>query len=220
MVRYQFARDLEGQIIHIQNLERGSVKKSTYKCLSCGNELIAKIGHIKERHFAHKAQHACSGETYLHQLGKKLFETEYLHCLSAGLPFSIEYVEEKLCNYKESKFKVCCDLGNEKKQFDLTKYFNQILVEHNFDEFRPDIMLLSSKTQEKIFIEIAVTHLSTAKKLESNIRLIEIKVEDEKDLGSISTHHIKPSWNVTFNNFKSHIIKQQHCQGKGSNLKS
>jgi CRISPR/Cas system endoribonuclease Cas6 (RAMP superfamily) len=62
------------KIISISEVKKGNDSK--YFCISCGNELIPKMGVIREHHFAHKNKQEnkilCSEETYLHRLGKNI----------------------------------------------------------------------------------------------------------------------------------------------------
>jgi len=75
MVKYQYAFDQKGQVIFIYDLTKDSLIVNKFKCISCGNEIIARLGRLKKKHFAHKEIVTCSGETYIHQLGKQLFMT-------------------------------------------------------------------------------------------------------------------------------------------------
>lgn len=215
MVKYQHAYDHSGQIVHIENLEKDSLGLNKFKCISCGHELIARLGKLKQKHFAHKEIVTCSGEAYLHQLGKQLFYNEYKTCLTNNTPFTIEYQERQICNAIEQKFKVSCEIGEVTKRFDLTTYFKDIELEKSYDVFRPDITLINREKGEKIFIEIAVTHLSTEKKLESGNRIIEIKVKEESDLTPIKIHHLrKDGERIKFKGFKKNTDKKNHCKGK------
>ncbi|MCU0357698.1 MAG: competence protein CoiA [Cyclobacteriaceae bacterium] len=215
MVKYQYAYDQKGQVIFIDDLTKDSLIVNKFKCISCGNEIIARLGRLKTKHFAHKEIVTCSGETYLHQLGKQLFYDEYKKCLTTKTPFTIEYQERQICNARETKFKVSCEFGETTKRFDLTTYFKDIEIEKNYDEFRPDLTLINKDTKEKIFIEIAVTHLSTEKKLESGNRIIELKIKEEPDLIPIKLHHLKKDGErIKFKGFKKSTDKKNHCKGK------
>lgn len=78
MARYQYAKNENGEIVNALNLV-GQELKTEYICLGCDNLLIAKVkGKIKKPHFAHKVIQECNDETYLHRLGKEMFNRRYL----------------------------------------------------------------------------------------------------------------------------------------------
>jgi competence CoiA-like predicted nuclease len=89
MIKYQWSKDENDNLVDINHLDESSRKRNKYFCISCGNELIAKLGKIKKHHFAHKNEVNCSKETYLHLLGKKLFYDSYTECLTTKKPFYI-----------------------------------------------------------------------------------------------------------------------------------
>ena len=73
MIKYRYAHNSDGQIVNIDEIKRNeSEENELYTCLACGNELITRLGNVKINHFAHKQTINCSGETYLHNLGKKV----------------------------------------------------------------------------------------------------------------------------------------------------
>lgn len=182
MIKFKYAKDENGELIHINEVDQQNRKTAKFYCFGCGHELIAKIGKIKTHHFAHKSIVSCSNETYLHITSKNLFYKYYKDSLLNNIPFLIEINEEKVCNYYENKFNICCSLPKSASKYNLAKYFDAIEIEKRENDFIPDLMLSNVNKQEKIFVEIAVTHKSTDKKLNSNYRIIEIYIENESDL--------------------------------------
>ena len=87
MIKYQYAKDEKGKLIDINSLDRKERENIKFFCVGCDNELIPKLGQIKKHHFAHKKVVACSAQTYLHLLGKKLFFDNYTECLKTKKPF-------------------------------------------------------------------------------------------------------------------------------------
>lgn len=214
MIKYQYAYNLNGQMVHIDSLvrETGNLKDKKYTCISCDNELIPRLGKIKKHHFAHKVIVTCSGETYLHNLGKKMFYQEYKQCIEDKIPFYIELFQKKICNRFEKELNTVCFLEKMAVKHDLTQIFNEISLEKREGTFIPDVMLFSKTTKTKLFIEIAVTHLSTELKLSSNFRIIELKVENEQDLEVIKEHFLSVrNTKLKFKNFKTIEIKDLHC---------
>ena len=97
MIKYKYARDKVGEIVDIDNIDKGG--KLSYFCISCGNELIPKIGTMRQRHFAHKSITVnCSKETYLHKLSKETLYHYLCSCIENKIPFFIKYNREN-CLY-------------------------------------------------------------------------------------------------------------------------
>ncbi|AOW09937.1 competence protein CoiA family protein [Flavobacterium gilvum] len=218
MIKYQYAKDENEKLINIDSLNGLNRNKFKFFCISCGNELIARLGKIKIHHFAHKKVVTCSGETYLHLLGKQLFFDNYTDCLQNRKPFIIELNQKRTCNHYEKELGLKCKLSKITTQFDLTKYFDKISVETREDSFIADILLTSKNGKDKVFIEIAVTHLSTEQKLKSNYRIIEIEIESEEDFMPIKRKYlsIKDS-KIKFENFKTGQVITSLCNGNCQN---
>lgn len=83
----------EGQIVHISEItERG--EKCNCKCPHCGGILLAKLGNIKQHHFAHKGNPCdpvIAQETGLHLLAKRIIRENH----SILVP-GIEIVKEEI----------------------------------------------------------------------------------------------------------------------------
>lgn len=97
-------------------------------------------------------------------------------------------------------------------KYDLTKYFNEILLEKNDDNFIPDLLLLNLKTHEKIYIEIAVTHFSSESKKNSGHRIMEFTLTSDKDVQKIiDFKNIGSSNIVNYYNFKKKQNTSEFC---------
>jgi len=80
--------------------------------------------------------------------------------------------------------------GNEIENFDLTKHFNVLEMEKNEGGFRPDILLSSSKTNRKIYVEIAVTHSVEQEKIDLGEVIVEYSLSTEEDIQLIKSRKI------------------------------
>jgi hypothetical protein len=191
-IKYKYARNSENRIVYIEDLERtDDIKQEVFTCISCGNLLIPKLGKIRQKHFAHKYVQNCSEETYLHRLAKLVFAQEYQSCLDRKEPFYIELEIGRRCNAYEKYFgKVCC-LESIYKTFDLTKRYVKLDVEKKDGDFVPDILISNKLGTKKIFIEIAVTHQITQKKVQSKLEIIEIRIKNEEDILSLRQRIIR-----------------------------
>ncbi len=180
MVLYRFAIDSGDKIIDAKELRGHSIPNPLW-CISCGQQLVAKVdGKIKQPHFAHKVQVECNGETYLHRLAKLAFLETYQQCIREGAPFTVVISGPKRCERFNGSISCFCKLPNSIHEFDLTAYYSEVAIETKDGEFKPDILLRSrSNSQEKVFVEIAVTHFLSKRKKSSGRRIIEIPVKDE-----------------------------------------
>ena len=78
--KYHYAYNENKVVIDIRNVSAEYRIKHSFYCISCGTEMVAKLGHKNIYHFAHKSgDEFCSSETYLHKLGKfRLFQIQIL----------------------------------------------------------------------------------------------------------------------------------------------
>lgn len=175
-IRYKYALSENGELVYIDSLTEKN--RIDYECLGCGNILRPVLGKIRQKHFRHKIQPVCSPETYLHRMGKKLFIKKYNECLTFNNPYIIEFETPIFCNSCQYG---PCPKGGQKITYDLTTAFKSIKEEQRDQNLTPDI-LLETKSGEKIYIEIAVTHFSSNNKISSGKRIIEFIIKEEKDL--------------------------------------
>ncbi len=182
-IRYNFAYDDKGERINIASVSDENRHSSRFHCVSCGEELIPKLGKVRIPHFAHKVLNpSCNKETYLHKIGKWLLKSKF----NDSETFIIEYQRKVKCKNCDScpfyKDERCFEDGYEK--FDLKKYYDTCTEEQKIGDFIADILLTNSKkkTVPPVAIEICVTHKSTEEKLKSGLRIIELRVKSEDDL--------------------------------------
>jgi hypothetical protein len=213
MIKYKFAYNYQNQIIDVQTLSKEN-KTEKFRCLGCGQELVAVLGEKRVKHFRHKVitEINCSPETYLHKLVKTKFYEVYQNCLTNNEPFKIKFLTFPVCNFYQNDFLISCHLDSERKEFDLSKYFKKISMECKEGTFVPDI-LLEAENQEKIFFEVVVTHSSSQEKIKSAYRVIEFIVKSEEDIKVIESCFLEQSETIKFINFKQEQ-RRNYCQGK------
>ena len=216
MAKYLYALEKATDLVVSAESLAGSEVLKKYQCIGCEGELIAKVnGAVMQPHFAHKAAQECSGETYLHKLGKKIFFETYQRCLLENKPFLMKLQFQKTCHKFPELVIKTCNLGkyNKIKSFDLTQYYSEIEMEKRDDSFIPDLLLKSTKyPEEKIYIEIAVTHFLSIEKKQSGKRIIEIPIETENDVHTISDAELSAK-NALFLGFNlvSEAITDEEC---------
>ena len=156
----------------MDDVSRDTAKSHRYHCISCGAEMIPKLGNLREHHFAHKAACSCNSETYLHKLGKILLKKKW----DESPEFYIRYMQRVKCGkYKDCVFykdNVCEDSMLSEK-YDLEEFYDTCDVERSVGEFKPDLYLYHSgfSNRRGVFIEIKVTHESTDKKKNSENKI-------------------------------------------------
>jgi len=85
---------LSGAILHIDKVPNGD--KCNCVCISCGNNLQARQGDIRQHHFKHISGNECSPETILHQLSKQiLLEHRIFNLPSNEGYFNYDNVQEE-----------------------------------------------------------------------------------------------------------------------------
>lgn len=176
-ILYSYAYDAEKKIVNVAKAEKGK----NYFCIGCGCEMVLKAGAQKQRHFAHVADSVCSGETYLHEIAKLLIAKYIRENKDLSARYAMMYECSADCPMHTAKKCQWKALNT----FEIAKYYrtDEIKIETYYQGFKPDILLRDNKDgKNPIFIEIAVTHECEEEKIQSGIRIIEIKIKDEKDL--------------------------------------
>ena len=191
-ITYQYAQSDDGFVKHIREVSVEYRKDHQFACLGCGSKLEAVVNVTKRLpHFRH-SESKCSLETYLHQLGKRLFKELFEKNKMMGVPLTIDYEVEHQCGTDKCKY--CksekCYGRFENRKLDLIEKFTSIEVE-KYDTatgLTPDI-LLSNANGDKLYVEIAVTHISTEDKIASGVPIVEIYLETEEDLNGFRTEN-------------------------------
>ena len=171
-----------------------------YKCISCGEPMGAYKGVKQVHHFRHRKECInCLHETYLHKLAKYFFQQTYNNCLTNNIPYFIEYRVPANCHACK-EHGPCCFENFSSKKVDLTQYFKYIDLEVRDSGFVPDIRLSNGK--DSLFIEIAVTHFAEENKTGSEMRMVEIHIDnDQSDIDLIKSCRLSENDNriIIFN---------------------
>ena len=177
-----FAKDSDGNIININDVTEKDRAKHFF-CIGCDNEMRPVIKGKKQHHFRHKAIVICNHETYLHRLGKGFIKWMFNNHDSFPISYYVNYFCDKTTNCKFADFINSCN-RREPYSVDLKKYYDTCEEEVSYRGFRADLMLSSSEHPDHrpIFIEISVSHDCEPEKINSGIRIIEIKLQSEYDV--------------------------------------
>lgn len=213
-IMYKYALTQNNELMDIENLSKINKDNNEYKCISCNEKLIPKLGDINAHHFSHYIKNTvCSRETYLHKLGKMVFHDYYIECKNKNIEYNIEYEFSKECKYYFKKYSKICSYKEEQK-FNLIEFFPNIAYQKKVDNFIPDLLLTDKNNKNQIFIEIFVTHRVTWEKINSKNRIIEINIKNEKDIELIKQNTLSYRDNrINFYNIQKNIVKS-NCNGE------
>lgn len=183
-----YAIDSQSNLVYVGNVARG-LACNCY-CPACKERLVAKNGGEKRiHHFAHASGVDCEGsyETMLHQLAKIRIQEAFLN----KSEFNIRFEQRSYCSKTNScglvRHDNCCT--SIIKDFNLKDFYDSCEQEVKYDSInrRSDLKLFSSKHPQRqpIYIEFYVTHASDDFKLHNGGKVIEVKIESEKDIEKI-----------------------------------
>ena len=148
--------------------------------------MIARLGEVRDWHFAHRGDEIhCSTETYLHAVAKRLIKQKF----EKDEPFIVGYYREVKCSDKDNcpfkKEEACHEY--ELETFNLKDYNDTCQEEQHCGDYIADLLLSNSTKpdREPVLIEIQVSHKSTPQKIESGLRIIEIRIKTEGDIVSL-----------------------------------
>ena len=93
MIKYSYCLNENNDLVHISSVSAENRHTHTYRCLQCGQEMTPKLSKNKEgshkSHFAHAADTACDGESYLHKLAKRRIREKFTS--SDCFPIELNY---------------------------------------------------------------------------------------------------------------------------------
>jgi hypothetical protein len=156
-----------GKIVHVSEVARGL--NCGCVCLRCGSELVARLGALREHHFAHFRESDCPGaaESLLHLLTKELLSNATTLALPA-------YIYRARC---KSRFGLPVSI--EREIFAATRMsVSTVAVEQSLGHIVPDLLLRSG--EKDLILEIAVSHPVDRAKLrrirQMNIPAVELSL--------------------------------------------
>jgi hypothetical protein len=210
-IKTRFAYDKSDNPVDIFQLDKESGGNQKYHCQECGEPIIARLGNIRQHHFAHNNPN-CSRDRRLHTLAEDIFLKVYSDCNNSEnrTPFKIELNQPHICKYKQSSTGENCSCLIP-KEYDLIAHFPIIQKEIRKANFTVDI-LLSKEKGGCIFTEMAVTHKCTDEKKNSGNRIIEITIEDENDIDIVLSKYLSyKNPKIVFYNFKPVTVEKPFC---------
>ena len=148
-IKYSYCLDEGGEIVHIKDLNKENRLRSRFFCISCAQEMVAKIGNGgRVQHFAHKSDFSCNSESYLHKLAKLLIRKKFMSSDTFPIIFKrdITCCESITCPLYETYM---CREEEKEIISDLKSYNGQVIYDTCKEEvtvggFRPDLLLSCS----------------------------------------------------------------------------
>lgn len=214
-IKYQYAYDETGKLVSINDYTKEDSRLHSYKCIGCGCELLPRAIGSKSRkaHFYHKTLIDCSGETYIHKLGKLLIKRKF----DTSESFQVSYPVSKECNKMNCTLRnFRCKINREPEIIDLKKDYDTCLEEASVGGFVADLLLINSQKPDKspVLIEICVTHPCEEEKRNSGLSIIELTFKTEQDVVEIVDKNVieEPLFSldkkktVEFISFNRHLI--------------
>ena len=213
-MRYRYASTDDGRNIAIEGLASSArVEGERYLCLGCGRELVPVLGKVREHHFRHKSdvEPACIPETYLHALAKRAFADSYCAAVAAGKPYYLTLPTNRVCKRWERNLGFACHREGGAVKFDLTTYFDMASMEQGTDGFIADVLLSSSRSHERMLVEIAVTHKCDPSKVSSGLRILELHIDHDDKVSAFEDGVDATLPWVQLHNFKEQPPTEVSC---------
>jgi hypothetical protein len=136
-VPYGLAPD--GKLVHAKD----AIRQLEYCCPECSSPLVLHAGDVVSKHFAHKANTSCNGETVAHQTAKRLIA---------------QVINERTPSTNSISMVCTCDCCHETFSRPLlSSSFSEARVEQRVGKFVCDVVAL--RNQDYVLaIEILATH--------------------------------------------------------------
>lgn len=212
-MKYRYTLDPSNNQIDILELDPVTRKgRGPFSCIGCGREMIAAQGKKQEWHFRHKHEDAsfCSGETYLHRLGKRSVVEGFRQAVSDGKPYLMTRRIEKVCRkWEKIVGRPCREF--EDVAYDLTDYYDRADEESIVGGFRADVLLSHSEKKRMLLVEIKVTHGCAQEKKISGLKIVEIAIDSEQDAVALKRGINLRNENLRVYGFKK-AVKPMECR--------
>ena len=185
-VKYNYALNEQGRLVSIKQAYLERDEGHTYHCVGCGAGMIARLGVVRDWHFAHRGDdYYCGTETYLHMVAKSLVKEKF----EKDGPFMVGYYRDIKCSDNGTcpfaKDEECHT--HKQETFDLKEFYDTCEEEKPVGDYIADLLLTNSSKpdREPVLIEIQVSHKSTPQKRDSGLHIIEIRIRTEEDIAKL-----------------------------------
>jgi hypothetical protein len=119
--------------------------------------------------------------------------------------------QRRICRHWESEFGIVCERPSGWRDIDLAAHFDSVEEEGRVGAFIADVLLSSSRSDKKLLIEVAVTHRCDPSKIASGLRIVEVSMAREDQLGSLEERlNCAEPW-ITLHNLKEQKPVEVSC---------
>lgn len=201
MIQYMYALDSVNKIHHISEVTSAN-RYAQYFCPGCRHIFIPRLGKIREHHFAHKHETSnCSFESYLHEIAKYVFYERFQFAKTFKRPFLLKFWQHCSTSKTYRQYpgleNIDCSEFFE-REIDLAQYFEIVEMEKQYEGFRPDLRLYSTKHDCTLLIEIKVTHGCSEEKIASQHKILEIEIQSQEDLWRLKENALEAPFQQFF----------------------
>jgi hypothetical protein len=210
----RYTKSADGGLIDICTVDPGNrYARGPYRCLSCGHLMVPALGRTRKHHFKHKAGRPgnCVDETYLHQLGKLTLFNALSDAIKNKKRFPLTRPQSIICDRNAAEFGITCTSRTHIFVDNLARRFDSIEMEKGVAGFIADLLLTSSDTDDKLLLEIVVTHQSEQEKISSGLSIVEIEIKNEDDIETLKVGIDTTSANVKCYNLPALEGVPQRC---------
>lgn len=209
-IQYPYAYDEEGDLVHIDSVNKECRHSHAYTCPCCGNTMTPRLGEINAHCFAHSPNHICSEESYIHAVGKKILKETF----DRSETYFIRFHRQCICQNSGSctLFDIADCSYYKIESIDLKDFYDlPAEIEYHINgasEYRADVALLSSKPNTRpILLEVWHKHKSSEDKRKNNA-IIEFRIRTFEDLKSLETDFVEENQNIQFYGFKKNVTSE------------
>lgn len=195
---HRFAKDEDGNLVDAKEFNPDERRTRKCYCLSCGDPLIPVLGQKRVKHFRHEADKPCNGETYLHELGKRMLKKRWDESTSfiVVFPQTKTFECSRDCLLKDEHC-IRSEYGNPQ---DLKRFYQTCTIEKKYGDFQADLLLEDKSGKfPPTMLEVCVTHPCSEEKKNSGIRVIEFTVKSEIDAASLYSMTLTKVGNISIN---------------------
>ena len=156
----------DGRVVHITEIdaqtERGLACHCT--CSECGDQLVARLGKVRQRHFAHHTVRDCvtSDESALHRFAKEVFTRNTTFKVPEArvwLDAETASLVGKRHSGEHHSLEFSRDLVSERVAPEgYVAYAEAVLEQAANEKLRPDVTLVRSNAEPPLLVEVRVTH--------------------------------------------------------------
>lgn len=214
--RYPYAISENGKTIFIEEINEENRHNTRYFCFGCGSEVFPVLCKKRRQHFRHSKNSQCDPNRYLHEFAKSQIKSKF----DIGEHFIVKYRAKTQCKelencsfYQKYHWKECKNDGI--YEIDLKKHYDRCELEKEYyrktqegeKRFIADLQLTNSNNEKQrpVNIEIWVTHECTEDKKQNGGKIIEIKIENEKDVFRPIIENSDSEKPIFFHNFERDV---------------